>query len=345
MPRALVTGGAGFAGSVLAEALERAGHDVRILDLHPMDDPPPSWEVVRGDVRDADAVARAVRGCHVVVDNAALVPVSRSTPDEFLSVNAQGARNVLSAARAEGAYALHISSSSIYGVPAELPVRETTPLRPFEPYGASKAAGERVVEEERARGLRVASLRTRAIVGAGRLGLFELVFRRIRGGRRVPLFGSGSATIQMCDAADFASAALAMVEQRADGAYNVGARVQGTVRDDLETLIARAGTGARLQPVPVWAIRTVLRPLDVVGRSPFTRWHWVASDTTFYADMSKAESELGWRPRHSTSEALWRAYEGWLSAPEGGGRSPHRRPLEGRFARMLRGQPPRDGGP
>jgi nucleoside-diphosphate-sugar epimerase len=338
MPRALVTGGTGFLGSHLARSLLGAGWEVRALDVHP-----PTAELARevefveADVRDAEAVGRAASGCEVVVDNAALVPVTRSTREEFRSVNVDGCRNTLDAARAQGAYALHVSSSSIYGVPHELPVTEATPLRPFEPYGESKAAAEQVVRRERERGLVVASLRSRALVGEGRLGLFEVVFRRVRAGKRIPLFGNGDIRIQLCDAEDFCRAALACIERRASGDYNVGSSRFGTVRQDLEALIAHAGTGARLQPIPVWAIRAVLRPLHLVGKSPLSEWHWVSPATPFYADVTKAMQELGWLPRRSNAEALAGAYDLWLATPEDVGASGHRRPLGGAVGRLLRG--------
>ena len=79
MPRALVTGGAGFLGGHLADALAEAGFGVRLLDV--ADPGATPHEFVRGDVRDAEVVDRAAAGCEVVVDNAALVPVTLSYPD------------------------------------------------------------------------------------------------------------------------------------------------------------------------------------------------------------------------------------------------------------------------
>ncbi len=337
MPRALVTGGTGFLGSHLARALVGAGYDVTALDLHPPRRPVTAYEFRQGDVRDRAAVAEAAHGCEVVVDNAALVPVTRSTPEEFRAVNVEGCRNTLDAARAEGAYVLHVSSSSIYGVPELLPVTEESPLRPFEPYGASKAEAEELVHRERETGLVVSSLRSRALVGEGRLGLFEIVFRRVRDGKRVPMFGNGDIRIQMCAAEDFCSAALAAIERRANGDYNIGAARGGTVTEDLEGLIEHAGSSARLQPVPIWAIRAVLRGLELVDRSPFTKWHWVSSATPYWAEVDKARDELGWEPRHSNAEALGIAYDRWLAQPDEVGASGHTRPLRGLLARALRG--------
>ena len=256
---------------------------------------------------------------------------------EYRSVNVDGCRNTLDAAEATGAYVLHISSSAIYGVPAELPVRTETPLTPFEPYGRSKAEAERLVEARRAAGLTVASLRPRTLLGEGRLGLFDVIFGRVRAGKRVPIFGRGDNRVQMCDVDDFCAAAVAAIERRANADYNIGSAGFGTVREDLEGLIARVGSTARLQPVPAGAIRAVLRPLDAIGRSPFNEWHWRSAPESFYFDISRAREELGWEPRRTNVDALENAYRHYVRRLGDTGASAHRRPLRGVLARLLRG--------
>ena len=334
--RALVTGGTGFLGAHLANALAAAGHEVRTLDVNPPEDPG-VHEFVRADVRDAEALRRAADGCDVVVDNAALVPVTRASEAEYRAVNVDGCRNTLDAAEAAGAYVLHISSSAIYGVPVELPVGTGTPLTPFEPYGRSKAEAERVVEARRGAGLTVASLRPRTLLGEGRLGLFDVIFARVRAGKRVPVFGRGDNRVQMCDVDDFCAAAIAAIGRRANGDYNIGSAGFGTVREDLEGLIERVGSTARLQPVPAAAIRAVLRPLDAIGRSPFNEWHWRSAPESFYFDISRARDELEWEPRRTNVDALENAYRHYVRRLGDTGASAHRRPLRGVLARLLRG--------
>jgi nucleoside-diphosphate-sugar epimerase len=335
VPRALVTGGTGFLGVHLAAALEGAGYEVRLLDVNPPERG--EREFVLADVRDAEAVRRAAAGCELVVDNAALVPVTRAGAAEYRAVNVDGCRNTLDAAEAIGAYVLHISSSAIFGVPSELPVTPDTPFAPFEPYGRSKAEAEQVVHERRSAGLVVGSLRPRTLVGEGRLGLFDIIFARIRRGRRVPMFGRGQNRVQMCDVEDFCAAALAAVEQRANADYNIGSAGFGTVREDLQGLIDRVGSRSRLQAVPVWAIRAVLQPLDLVGRSPFNEWHWRSAPAPFYFDISRAREELGWQPRRTNVDALEHAYGLYDRRAGAAGSSAHRRPLRGALARLLRG--------
>ncbi len=156
--RALVTGGAGFIGSHLAEALLRRGDSVRVLDdlstgrpqnLESMD----NWaragggraELVTGDIRSPQDCRAAMRGIEVVFHQAALGSVPRSVADPKTTddVNAGGTLNVLLAAREAGARrVVAASSSSVYGDTPTLPKSEEMPSDPLSPYALSKLAGE-----------------------------------------------------------------------------------------------------------------------------------------------------------------------------------------------------------
>jgi UDP-glucose 4-epimerase len=148
----LVTGGAGFIGSHLVETLLQRGMQVRVLDnffsgnrerLAP-------WaadvEVIDGDLRDPDAVQRAVAGAEVVLHQAAVPSVQRSVRDPQLTneVNVTGTLNLLVAARDAGVRrVVFASSSSVYGDTPTLPKVESMPTDPLSPYAVTKLAGER----------------------------------------------------------------------------------------------------------------------------------------------------------------------------------------------------------
>jgi UDP-glucose 4-epimerase len=149
----LVTGGAGFIGSHVAERLLRAGHRVRVLDNFSTGTRAnlafaagsPRLEVVDGDIVDLDTTVRAARGVEVIFHQAAMRSVPRSV-DDPLGANANnvtGTLHVLMAAReAKARRVVYASSSSVYGDRPELPKREDQPLAPISPYAASKLAGE-----------------------------------------------------------------------------------------------------------------------------------------------------------------------------------------------------------
>ena len=147
----LVTGGAGFIGSNVAEALVRRREKVRIFDdfssgkRHNLRDFAADVEVVEGDLRDMAAVQRAVKGVTGVYHQAALRSVPRSVDNPLATndVNITGTLQLLMACREAGVKrVVAASSSSVYGANEELPKREEQMLMPVSPYAASKLAGE-----------------------------------------------------------------------------------------------------------------------------------------------------------------------------------------------------------
>lgn len=153
MGRYLVTGGGGFIGSHLVEALARAGHDVAVLDDFSTGRPdnlaavPATVEAVDGDVRDADAVADAASGADGIFHLAALNSMVRSfeDPAATLATNVGGTVAVVDAARRKGVRRIVLaSSSSVYGGAARVVRRESDSVAPLSPYAESKVAAERV---------------------------------------------------------------------------------------------------------------------------------------------------------------------------------------------------------
>lgn len=151
MSRYLVTGGAGFIGSHIVDRLVNDGHEVRVFDnfftgkrenvAHNLG----KMELIEGDLRDMDAVRRAVEGIEYVLHQAALrsVPMSVEDPLPYCDVNEKGMLNLLVAARDAGVKRLvFASSSAAYGNNPALPKREDMPTAPISPYAVTKVAGE-----------------------------------------------------------------------------------------------------------------------------------------------------------------------------------------------------------
>jgi len=164
----VVTGGAGFIGSNIAEALRRRGDRVRILDNFSTGrrenlDAIGEVELIEGDLRDPDAVKRAVTGADGVFHQAALRSVPRSVDDPLSSndVNVSGTLVLLMACRAAKVRrVVYASSSSVYGDDPTLPKVETLPANPISPYAVSKLAAEHYCQTfARLYGLETVSLR------------------------------------------------------------------------------------------------------------------------------------------------------------------------------------------
>ena len=151
MAKYLVTGGAGFIGSNIVDAILRRGKYVRVLDNFSTGKPQNlvgldgKIEFIEGDIRDLDRVREAVKGMDYVLHQAALPSIPRSISDPITTneVNLTGTLNVLVASRdAKVKRVIYAASSSAYGDNPTLPKREDMPARPISPYGISKYAGE-----------------------------------------------------------------------------------------------------------------------------------------------------------------------------------------------------------
>ncbi len=168
MASTLVTGGAGFIGSHLVDALVRKGHSVRVLDdlstgtLENLADVKQRIEFVQGSVTDAAVVNRLAGGCSAIFHLAAVVSVPKSMEDPIGThkVNADGVLNVVEAARRARAKLVYSSSAAVYGDAANPPMKESDPKEPVSIYGAQKLYGEHAVLcAARTDGLRCAILR------------------------------------------------------------------------------------------------------------------------------------------------------------------------------------------
>ena len=325
-------------GTHVIRALLAEGYLVTGMDLNEPDRLfPQDVDFLRGDICRRTDVDRALRDCDVVVANAAMVPLTQVGAQEFLRVNGGGTRTTLEAAWSRGCYAAYVSSSAIFGIPSHNPLRADAEMKPFEPYGESKAAAERAIRSLRASGMNIGSLRPRTLVGTGRLGLFEVIFERVRAGKDIPLFGSGRNRVQLCEVTDYARAVVAAVDRRAPGDYNIGTDRFGTVRQDIEDLIAAAGSSSSIRPIPVWLLKSILIPATYLRLSPFSPWHWNHASRDFYFDVEPAKMALGWAPRFSNAEALIEAYrEHEPPSSDLVGRSAHRQPVSRLVGRLLR---------
>jgi nucleoside-diphosphate-sugar epimerase len=311
-----ITGGAGFLGLHLARRLLTDGHEVRTLDLAPLDDAELEREVeqLRGDVRDPAAAARLSEGADVLVHAAAALPIQASR-DAIRSVNVEGTAVSLAAAlEADVGRTVLISSTAVYGIPKHHPLAEGAPLVGVGHYGASKIDAEQVAQEAGRRGLDVVVLRPKTFIGPERLGVFEILFDWIREGRRIPILGDGSNRYQLLAVEDLVDATVSAAAAPVAGeTFNVGATAFGTVRSDLESLIAHAASGSRLRPVPARPAELALRALELARLSPLAEWHYRTAHRDSYVDVSKAQRLLGFAPRLSNEQALCETYDWYLA--------------------------------
>jgi nucleoside-diphosphate-sugar epimerase len=290
-------------------------------------------EFVQADIRDAGAVDRASRGVEVVYHTVALVPLSKDG-HAFGSVNREGTRNALEAARKAGVRKfVNLSSSAIFGVPPRNPVDESVEPHPREAYGRAKLAAEKECEAAVSRGLDVSIVRPRTILGHGRLGIMQVIFEWVRRGMNVPVLGDGSNLYQFVHADDLADAVIRAGQRAGPATYNVGAAEFGTMRQTLEGLIAHAGTRSRIVGLPRRPTIDLMRLVGDLGLAPLAPYHALMYAESMYFDIGKARKELDWTPRYGNVAMMCESYDWYLAHREellrgSGEASHHRSPVE-----------------
>jgi nucleoside-diphosphate-sugar epimerase len=309
-----ISGGAGFLGLHLARRLLADGHEVRTLDVVPLDDAEleRSVDELRGDIRDRDKVARLVQGADVVVHAAAALPIQASR-GSIRSVNVGGTENVLHAAGEAGVRrVVFISSTAVYGVPEKHPIEEDDPLVGVGSYGESKIDAEGLC---RVAAVETTIVRPKTFIGPERLGVFEILFDWIREGRRIYTLGKGHNRYQLLGVEDLVDAVVRAAAEPAAAreTFNIGATEFGTVRSDLQALIDHAGSSSRLQPVPVKPAEVALRGLELMRVSPLAEWHYKTAHKDSFVDVTKAQRLLGWQPQLSNRDALIQTYDWYLA--------------------------------
>ena len=259
----LVTGGAGFIGSHLVEALTAAGRTVRVFDNldtgleSNLAHISPAPEFVRGCVTDPGALAKAVAGCEVVFHLAALASVAKSVEDPPLShaVCATGTLNVLDAARKAGVRrVVYAASASAYGGASDPAGQgEDTPLCALSPYAAAKLAGESDAEAFAATfGLETVRLRFFNVFGPRQRpdspysGVIAIFAALLAAGRTPTVHGDGLQSRDFVYVADVAKALMLAAETPgvSGRVYNVGTGKSVTLLQLIDVLNTLLGTSA-----------------------------------------------------------------------------------------------------
>ncbi|HEU4365637.1 MAG TPA: SDR family oxidoreductase [Candidatus Krumholzibacteria bacterium] len=256
----LVTGGAGFIGSNIVDELLRRGHAVRVLDnfatgrAENLEESRERIELIRGDVRDADAVDRAVAGCDFVLHQAALASVPRSIADPVANneVNVQGTLHVLMAAQRHGVKrVVYASSSSVYGDSEELPKVEKMPPNPKSPYAVAKLAAEyycRVFAE--LHGMTTVALRYFNVFGPRQdpssqySAVIPIFVRALVEGRAPTIHGDGEQSRDFTYIANVVAANLLACDANVRGGkvYNIACGGRYTLNELYAALAGRVGS-------------------------------------------------------------------------------------------------------
>ena len=312
----LITGGSGFLGINLVRHLLARGVRVRSLDLVPFDYPElDRIEAIVGDIRDAGTVERVMRDAPDVVHCAAALPLAAE--QEIVSTGVEGTRLLLEAAlRHRVGRFVFVSSTAVYGIPDHHPIREDDRLHGVGPYGSAKIEAERLCAQYRAKGLCVPVLRPKSFIGPERLGAFEILYEWAFEGRSFPVLGRGDNRYQLLDVADLCEVielCLRRDPAQVDDTFNVGAREFGTMRENFQAVLDRAGHGRKVVALPAGPAVFALRLLRAAGVSPLYEWIYETAGLESFVSIERLETKLGYVPKRSNRAALAANYDWYVA--------------------------------
>jgi len=289
-----VTGGAGFIGSHLVKNLVEHGDEIIVIDnlntgkkknIEKFSEKIDFFEV---DIRDFNAIEDILKNVDGIFHEAALASVQDSfrIPDEFFDVNVKGTENIFKIGKKLGIKVVYASSSSVYGNPIQVPIKESDGKNPFNPYAKTKLEDDELAEKYARNGLKVIGLRYFNVFGPGQskeyAGVIKLFLERIQQGLPPLINGDGLQVRDFVYVNDVVNANMLAMESNIDGEFfNIGTNSVVSVLD-LANMIIKF-SGLKLKPIH--------RPL-VPGDVKATQ-----------ADITKAKMMLKWKP--TTSIENW----------------------------------------
>ena len=283
----LVTGGAGFIGSHIAEYLVQRGDDVTVLDnlntgkkenLAKIND---KINFVNGDIRDYKLLEKLVNDTTSVFHEAALASVQQSfnMKDEYFDVNVNGTENILKLSKKYGFKVVYASSSSVYGNPIRIPIKESDEKNPINPYAETKLQKEGLAIRYSEMGVKVIGLRYFNVFGKRQskeyAGVLKLFLERISQELPPKINGDGTQFRDFVHVQDVVNAnIMSMDNDIASGFFNVGTNTSTTILELAKNIIEYSGLD----------IKPIFKPTlkgDVHGT---------------IANIDLIRKEIGWKP-------------------------------------------------
>ena len=246
----IVTGGAGFIGSNIVKKLVSRGHDVIVIDNlntgkeENLELVKEKITFLKDDILNVDLLEKETQGIDGVFHQAALASVQDSftKPDEYHDVNVNGTENILKLAKKNNFKVVYASSSSVYGNPERIPIKETDSKNPINPYAETKLKKEELAIKYAEMGVKVIGLRYFNVFGKGQskeyAGVLKLFLERIRDGLPPKINGDGKQFRDFVYVEDVADANIMSMDSNVNHEFfNVGTNTSITILDLANTII------------------------------------------------------------------------------------------------------------
>lgn len=307
----LITGGAGFFGSVLKQYFLDKGDECISIDLEPDNFKHPKFTAYQGDINDDKLMDKifAKYKFDAIFHCAALLAHVKKDLKRLWHANVDGTENVSKYALKNNINKIiFISSNCLWAKNFDEPVSEDETPNPIEIYGKSKLEGEKILLSHKDK-INSIIFRSPTIMDEGRLGLLGILFEFIDENRKLPMVGDGSNRYQFIYAKDLAKAFELALKADYTDIFNIGADDVKSFNEVYDFVIKKSGSKSRLCHFPKAPMILAMKICFWLGISPLGPYQYKMIASNFIFDTSKIKKKLGFKPTLKNEEMLLRAYE------------------------------------
>lgn len=311
MPCYLITGGAGFFGTILKQHLLAKGAQCVSIDLEPDNFKHPNFTAYQGDINDNELMQNIFSQYRfdAIFHCAALLAHVKKDLNRLWQANVSGTENVYNFALQQGVKKIvFISSNCLWAKNFDEYVSEEETPNPIEIYGKSKLKGEKILLSQPDK-INSIIFRSPTIMDEGRLGLLGILFEFIDENRKLPMVGDGTNRYQFIYAKDLAKACELALDADYSDIFNIGSDNVKSFNEVYQYVINHSGSQTRLFHFPktpmIWAMKICFW----LGISPLGPYQYKMIASNFVFNTDKIKKKLGFTPTLTNEEMLLRAYE------------------------------------
>lgn len=311
MKKYLITGGAGFFGTILKkELLKDENVFVVSIDIEPDDYENERFQAVLGDIRDCNILDKIFKENQfdAVFHCAAILAHDRSKKNMLWESNVDGTKNIAEMCVKYNVKKLEfISSNCLWGTGFEKLVTEEETPNPIEIYGKSKLEAEKILISYQDK-LNSIIFRSPTIIDEGRLGLLSLLFEFMDEGKKIPLVGDGTNKYQFVYAKDMVNAFKLALNYDKTEIFNIGTDDVKTFNEVYQYVINNSGSKSKLLHFPKKIMTICMKICFKLGISPLGPYQYKMISETFIFDTTKIKEKLGFKPTMTNEEILLKAF-------------------------------------
>ncbi len=310
MGKYLITGGAGFFGSILKKRLLDDGHFCVSIDLEPDNLEHDNFIAIQGDIRDTQLLDEIFEkyDFDAIFHCAALLAHVKEDIKNLWSSNVDGTKNIAEYAKKFNVNKIIFTSTNcLWGTGFDYPVTEEEAPKPIEIYGKSKLEGEKILLSYKD-SINSVIFRCPTIMDEGRLGLLGILFEFIDEGRKLWMVGDGENRYQFIYAQDLVNACIKALQYNKSDIFNIGSDDVKSFNEVYEYVIQQANSKSKLVHMPKWFMVLGMKICFALGISPLGPYQYKMISANFVFDTTKIKQKLSFTPTLRNEEMLLKAY-------------------------------------